>query len=469
MTRTRFLSISTLIWLLAGTSLAASSNTDAYVEGDITDKAEPSLVMMAEEIRKRLRTGYVLIDIKTGAVLDAEQARETFIPASVAKIPSLIALTSLTDVTKRPKTRIIATGPVNKGVVRGNLVLVGSGDPMFDTPAAERIVSDLKKKGIKSISGSFLFYDGALPHHHAINAKQPADAPYNPGISGLSINFNRYRVAWRNGQAEGTEIPLRPLPVSSQLLESADTDRSREWLPVNNPGPFAAAIFRAVAEKNGIKMSAPERIDSIPDGTELASYLGDSLQTAISRAFHYSNNVAFEMMSLSVTGESNLEKSASVLLSKVKDVMPHVSWTNAELPNASGLSSDARMSPGQCAAMVRYMATTRVNGKLLSTLLPGLKLIPFGKPDELPESSSPLHAKTGTIYYGRALAGTIRADSGRLLAWCIMSDDQKERSLYDNMSVTEQRTEPVRNNAQAWLMAAKRTEAELVLTWKSKY
>ena len=57
MTRTRFLSISTLIWLLVGTSLAASSNTDAYVESDIIDKAEPSLVMMAETIRKGLRTG----------------------------------------------------------------------------------------------------------------------------------------------------------------------------------------------------------------------------------------------------------------------------------------------------------------------------------------------------------------------------------------------------------------------------
>jgi hypothetical protein len=41
--------------------------------------------------------------------------------------------------------------------------------------------------------------------------------------------------------------------------------------------------------------------------------------------------------------------------------------------------------------------------------------------------------------------------------------------MYDALSVTEQRAEPERSNAKAWLAAAKRTEAEILLDWKSRY
>lgn len=442
-----------------------------YADDDeLIDESSSVPISTIEIIRKTLRTGYVLIDIKSGVVLSADRARETFIPASTAKIPSVIAITRLADVTERPVTRIIATGPVRRGIIRGDLVLVGGADSMFDTPAAETIVAELKKKGLTGINGRFLFYDHTLPHQTSINEKQPPDAPYNPGLSGLGINSNRYRVTWKNGTLEGAEIPLSPLPLSSALLITAqETDKKSAWLPVNDPGPFAASIVRSLAKKHGINLPSPERTPSIPEGKNLATYAGESLYTAISRAFYYSNNVAFETMALSVTGEETLELAAHTLLSSVKNTLPQVSWTGIVLPNASGLSSEARMSPGQCAAMVRYMATTKINGKLLSRLLPGLQMVPFGKPDEVPNSASPLHGKSGTIHYGRALAGTVRTNSGKELAWCIMSDDQEKRAKYDALSVTEQREEPERSNAKAWLAAAKRTEAEILLDWKSRY
>lgn len=466
---------------LFGAILAAAFLVEAYLvveargkvytdDDGLADESSRISVSTIELIRKNLRTGYVLIDIKSGVVLSADRAREVFIPASTAKIPSVIAITRLADVTKRPVTRVIATGPINRGIIRGDVVLVGSADPMFDTPAAETIVAELKKKGLTGINGRFLFYDRTLPHQASINEKQPPDAPYNPGLSGLGINSNRYRVTWKNGNLEGTEFPLSPLPLSSALLTTAqETDKKSTWLPVNDPGPFAASIFRSLAKKQGINLPPPERTSSVPEGVDLATYAGDSLYTAISRAFYYSNNIAFEMMALSVTGEETLELAAHTLLSSVKDILPQVSWTGIVLPNASGLSSEARMSPGQCAAMIRYMATTKVNGKLLSKLLPGLQMVPFGKPDEVPDSVSPVHGKSGTINYGRALAGTIRTDSGKELAWCIMSDDQEKRAMYDALSVTEQRAEPERSNAKAWLAAAKRTEAEILLDWKSRY
>ena len=108
-----------------------------------------------------LRTGYAVLDVTTGDIVAQQSAKDLFIPASVAKIPSLIAIATHIPGASRPPTRLVRTGPVRDGVIEGDLVLVGDSDPMFDTIAATDMVRTLREKGIRAVRGRFCF----MSHH----------------------------------------------------------------------------------------------------------------------------------------------------------------------------------------------------------------------------------------------------------------------------------------------------------------
>lgn len=409
-----------------------------------------------------LRTGYVLMDLKSGQVLAAEKARETFIPASVAKLPAMVGILSLAPPDFRFATTLTATEPVKNGIVQGDLILVGGGDPSLDIDAFELMVRTLKEQGIKGIKGRFLYDSSALPTLTALEASQPPDAPYNPGLSGLGVSYNRFRIGWdKKGNPAGLEQPLslytEPLP------ETLDrTDRS---LPVRDSALYAARTFVWVAERNGIKLPKPEQADGTTGTITLARHLSEPLSEILRAAVYHSNNVATETMVLAVTATKTLKDGADGIRKVVQDAIPSVSWAGLVLPNSSGLSSDARMTPGQCAALARFSGTASLQSVPLKPFLPGLMMDPFGIPDGYLNSPSTLRGKSGTINYARALAGVFTAKSGREMAYCVMIDDEVARKQYDAIPFDQRDDDTVRTPARTWLKAARAHEAALITGW----
>ncbi|HLQ20113.1 MAG TPA: D-alanyl-D-alanine carboxypeptidase, partial [Tabrizicola sp.] len=116
---------------------------------------------------------YVLLDARTGAMLEARDPDLPLPPASVAKaVTSLFALEKL-GAGYRFATRVLATGPVSGGMVQGDIVLAGGGDPTLQTDQLGDLVVRLAKAGLKGATGRFLYWDGALPQLDQIAADQP--------------------------------------------------------------------------------------------------------------------------------------------------------------------------------------------------------------------------------------------------------------------------------------------------------
>jgi D-alanyl-D-alanine carboxypeptidase/D-alanyl-D-alanine-endopeptidase (penicillin-binding protein 4) len=403
-------------------------------------------------------TGYVVLDVDSGRELAAAEADRPFIPASVAKLPTALTVLNRLGGDHRYRTRLLGHGTIEDGVLHGDLILAGGGDPLLDHPALQDMAAALKARGVRRVAGRFLYDASALPHIPVLNPRQPPDASYNPGIDGLSLDHNRFLVDWRGGRPSGAEMPLDPPPVS---LPAAHTGRA--WLPVRDPGAFAARAFAWAAAEIGIVLPPPEPGRAGAGALPLVVHDSPLLRDILRAVLIYSNNVAMEILALGATGAATPEDAGNAVIAAMERSIPGLSTTGLVLPNTSGLDDRARMTPRQCALIARQ-AARRAD---VRPLLPPLLTDPFATHDRRQPSPSPLRAKTGTLAYARALAGVIATRSGRDLAFCVMTDDRAARAAYAALPFAQRAKE--QPDARAWHRMAVATEAALVLGWRDRF
>lgn len=415
-------------------------------------------------------TGYAVLDLRDGTMLAEKNADRTFIPASVLKVPTALAVLEALGPAHRFTTRLVATGTVDDGVVGGDLVLVGGGDPVLDTPALEGMVQALAAAGITRVEGRFLYDADALPARPMIEDSQPPDAAYNPGLGGLSLDFNRFKVQWTNGAPAGADIPLTPLPVSM----GAAPDLAETWLPVREPGRFAARVFQWLAARHGIAVPMPEAGSAPTGATELVRHDSPPVAEILRQAMIFSNNMAMETLAMAAAQATlkrpaSLEETGMWLAERTKAETPGADWAGFVMPNGSGLTETARMTPRQCAAIAFRAAKAEVAGQSTADLLPPLALQPFAAAEARPGNRPALRAKSGTIYYARGLAGTLRTASGRDVAFCIMTTDLELRAIYGAVPFVQRKDDSIRLPAKRWTKAAREAEETAVMSWYHRF
>jgi D-alanyl-D-alanine carboxypeptidase (penicillin-binding protein 4) len=75
--------------------------------------------------------GIMVQSAKTGEILYQHNANTLMMPASNEKIPTSAAALIKFGPDFRYKTSIYTTGPIEKGILKGDLVVVASGDPIL--------------------------------------------------------------------------------------------------------------------------------------------------------------------------------------------------------------------------------------------------------------------------------------------------------------------------------------------------
>jgi D-alanyl-D-alanine carboxypeptidase/D-alanyl-D-alanine-endopeptidase (penicillin-binding protein 4) len=109
---------------------------------------------LADDARTLVGAGQgVYVEAEDGTVLVAQAADVPVHPASVSKVPTTLALLRQLGPDHRFETRFRAGGPFAGGVVAGDLVVEGSGDPFFVDENAVLVANALHELGVRRVAG----------------------------------------------------------------------------------------------------------------------------------------------------------------------------------------------------------------------------------------------------------------------------------------------------------------------------
>lgn len=139
------------------------------------------------------QTGFLLKDLNTGKVIFAHQSDKNFVPASVQKLFLTAAALDLLGADFKYKTSVITEGDIESNILKGNLVIIASGDPTLDgDKLIAEIISALKKQGITSIEGKIKIDESVFSNDFP-QSWLFEDIANHYGSSAHAFNFNRNR------------------------------------------------------------------------------------------------------------------------------------------------------------------------------------------------------------------------------------------------------------------------------------
>lgn len=453
--------------------------------------------------------GYYLFRLDNGHVVATHDPHTPRIPASTTKLLTALAAWEILGSDYRFETRLFTTGDVSGTVLDGDLYLVGGGDPSFSTPNLQNFVDALHAADIRRMRGRFIYDESLTIATSEINPRQPSAAVYNPGLSALSLNYNRLLLRWTGvpgtpqfrsrlvSPADEVFLPVFGVsvgpwpagvkPAGHFVLDAGPRDRwllSHELpargvkeLPVKRmPGWLAASLFRTYCRQRGIDLPLPQAGETPAEARSLVVHHSPPLTDLLHGVFRYSNNLSAELIGL-VAGRrlggrrASLSESADLLTAWYARRLPPIGWTGFVNENHSGLSSRSRHTPRQLAAAVAYAANLNTEPVESGGAYTGaglLDLLSYPEwQDDQPGIRKQVKAKSGTMHYVDGLVGRLTTRNGTVLGFAILLTDFTKRAVFDAARFAETGRPPA--DAEAWTNRAKAFEQALVTSWAHDY
>ncbi len=428
---------------------------------------------------------FAVADAESGAQLEAFGGKQGLPPASVAKALTALYALDVLGPDYRFETTLMADGPIENGVLKGDLILVGGGDPLLDTDALATIAANLREAGITEVRGAFKVYGGALPYVFSIDPGQPDHLGYSPAISGISLNFNRVHFEWkRQGtnydvsmdarstrytpsvdmasmRVEGRNLPIYTYQPSARqdrwtVAKGALGKGGARWLPVRKPALYAGDVFRTLARSNGIVLGRVQITRETPQGTVLVVHQSDPLESILRGMLKYSTNVTAEMvgMAASKARGADLQSLADSAAEMNRWAAETYGVTGIAMVDHSGLGDASRMVPGD---LVTALVAARKEGLLRPLLKKFTLLDSQGRP--VKNHPIKVDAKTGTLNFVSGLGGFITAPDGSELAFAIFTADVDHRATIPRAH----RERP--QGARSWNSRSRKLQRALIARW----
>lgn len=391
-------------------------------------------------------------------------------PASTMKLLTTYAALDLLGPAYTWKTEAYINGELKDGVLQGDLILKGYGDPKFTIEQFWLWLSELRARGLREIHGNLVldrsYFD--LPEHNPAEFDDDPVRAYNVGPDALLVNFNTLRLRYLpdgEGLKVISEPPLDGVTLDNRLTPNGEKTNCDNWDDLFSVQPngdsvvlqgdyptdcgereqnlsvmphtrYVGALFRAVWKELGGTLQGTEREGMTGDNAILFStHRSEPLSSIIRDINKFSNNVMARQVFLTLGSvipnpssqnpESPIEgfsrKKSVGSMGIARSVLTLQMWLDRNrlhfpelvLENGAGLSRKERISAAHMAQLLQHASNHPLSAELQASL-PILGVDGSVK-KRLRDSSAASHAhlKTGTLEGVKAIAGYVRSKNGK--------------------------------------------------------
>jgi D-alanyl-D-alanine carboxypeptidase/D-alanyl-D-alanine-endopeptidase (penicillin-binding protein 4) len=431
--------------------------TDPH-EQRITKLRDRLLEVLHDPPLNRTRVGIEVMQASDGDVLFAHNAGGMFNPASNTKMLTTAAAISYLGGDFRYHTALYGPEPDQDGVVHGDVVLRGSGDPSLATSDLAEIARNLAARGVVRIEGD-LYGD---PRFH--DPARASDRDEGVGESALILNRNTYGVRVRPGDVgHGAIVTVEPRSEFFGVESSAttvhgkrsrlriDSYRKDDRLVVTVRGRiadtrgdyvdvrrlsdgslFAASVLRDALGDFGVELTGDVHSGAAAAPVLLAEHRSAPLADVCRISNKPSNNFVAEAIYKTLGGE--LYGVPGTLAKGTRAVMDYLTAAGIKpgtyrIVNGSGLTHENRITPSDLTTLLRTiffdlavapdfltsLAIAGIDGTIRNRFL-GTEAVGL------------VRAKTGTLSSVSALSGYV-GDKDDVLVFTIFVEGFRHRRL----------------------------------------
>jgi D-alanyl-D-alanine carboxypeptidase/D-alanyl-D-alanine-endopeptidase (penicillin-binding protein 4) len=399
--------------------------------------------------------GAYVQDVDGGRPRVAHNAARAMNPASTMKLLTTYAALELLGPTYTWKTDAYAGGKLEGGVLEGNLILKGYGDPKLTLENFWLLLRRLRALGLREIRGDLVLdrsYFEAAEYDPAKFDAEPLRA-YNVGPDALLLNFNAVRFQFVPDADRGiVTVIAEPKPAGLEFTAAvratdgacgdwragieADFQTSGGSAKASFAGSMPAAcgerywnaslfaqpdyvygVFRQLWEELGGTLSGGWEDGAVPADARLLA-TGESASNAeLARDINkFSNNVMARQLFLTLGAEvlklpGRSDRSAQVVQAWLAE--KRLDFPELVLENGSGLSRRERISAQHMGRLLLEAWRSAVMPELMSSL----PLVAYDgtmrRRLRFESIAGQAHIKTGSLSDARTLAGYVLDQRGQ--------------------------------------------------------
>jgi D-alanyl-D-alanine carboxypeptidase/D-alanyl-D-alanine-endopeptidase (penicillin-binding protein 4) len=432
--------------------------------------------MVAQAHFRNAHWGVLIVDPVRGDTLYSRNAGKLFMPASNQKILTGATALQQLGADYRFRTDFAATGPIVNGSLRGDLVVIGRGDPSVSDALAGSAMSPLRAaadslwlRGVREIAGALVKGGNAFPDSTLGFgwSWDDLDYGYSAGVDELFFNEGIARVTVRAAATVGgapsvSTAPAKTVPaigrvsvVTGGMMDPEAQQRSRvSWetdvrgprprlnlsgfvrardsatvtVAIRNPSQAYLEAFAEALAERGIVLRGNVISEPAADTgglTRLFTQSSPPLRAILPRFEKPSQNqigeLLFRTLGLEKTGVGTPDSGRRVIERQLAawgaDTAGHA------VRDGSGLSRHDYVTP---ATLVRVLDAMRRHPefRVFYDALPvaGVDGTIATRMRGTPAQGN-VHAKTGTVDKARSLSGYVTTRDGRQLLFSVLCNN----------------------------------------------
>ena len=466
--RGRLTVIALALWLLGGSGAALEAR-DMEFTPSVNEQ-----VAAARQIAPQI--GVEIYDLEARQTVYAYNSDNPRILASNTKLFTTAAALDRLGPHFVFQTPVLVRGSVEGNTLRGDLAIVGGGDPNLsgrqyfgDSYGAFREwIAAVKDLGAERIDGDVLLVDGLFDREW-VHPDWPEDQLsrwYEAPVSALSFNDNCVLVKVEPSHSAGS--PARasifpPLGLFEIANTAITTSRSRDqwlnidrfaddgeklkvagkiykrtevvdkWVAVPDPVRYFGAAFLHALEEEGLTLSGRVRVAKQLDGSDwrvLTTHHSDLLTTIEvinKRSQNFYAESLLKLMGARLCAEGSWDAGTRVIREFLDEI--GLDREAYRLADGSGMSRNNRSTPRQMIRLLEHMYHHPSSKEFLASLpYSGERDLRWEKRLADPPYAGNVLAKTGSLRAVSTLSGYAKARSGKVYAFSLLLNETKSLS-----------------------------------------